>query len=118
MNTGWPFFKPQYAERASLHRVIAGRILIGIQVDEDNLLLRFMDSTLCVNLKTRMYKFQPVFADWMTLPDLLLVTQVIEDQHQVILETSGGSCAAHIEVREIGREWRITLQSWRNPAYT
>jgi hypothetical protein len=107
MKTGWIFFTP------SLQRAIAGRILTGILVEENNLYLRFVDSTLCVDLHTRAYKFQPVQVYWLTLPGWLRVTRVIEDQHQVILETSGSLFTARIIVRKAGKEWHITFQGGR-----
>jgi len=109
MNALQRYFKSQH----SLHHAIAGRVLTGILIEEESLLLRFVDATLRVNLKTRVYKFQPVLAHWLTLPGWLRVTRVIEDQHQVILETSGGLFIARIIVREIENEWRITFQGGR-----
>ena len=113
MKAGWAFFRAQRARQQSLHRAIAGRILTGILVEEDNLLLRFVDATLRINLQTRAYKFQPVLVHWLTLPGWLRVTRVIEDQHQVILETSGSLFTARIIVRETEREWHITFQGGR-----
>jgi hypothetical protein len=113
MKAGWAFFKPQHARQPSLHRAIAGRILTGILVEEDNLLLRFVDATLRIDLNTRVYKFQSVLVHWLTLPGWLRVTRVIEDQHQVILEISGGLFTARIVVRETEREWHITFQGGR-----
>ena len=113
MKAGWTFFRAQGARQPSLHRAIAGRILTGILVEEDNLLLRFVDATLRIDLNTRVYKFQSVLVHWLTLPGWLRVTRVIEDQHQVILETSGGLFTARIVVREIEHEWHITFQGGR-----
>jgi hypothetical protein len=41
------------------------------------------------------------------------VTRVIEDQHQVILETSGSLFTARIVVREVRHEWQIAFQGGR-----
>jgi hypothetical protein len=111
MKASWPFSRPQ--RPPSLHHAIAGRLLTGILVEEDNLFLRFVDATLRVNLKTRSYSFNPVPVHWLILPGWLRVVRVIEDQYQVILETSGSLFTARIVVREIEREWRITFQGGR-----
>ena len=113
MKAGWTFFRPQHARWPSLHRAIAGRVLTGILIEEENLLLRFVDATLRVNLKTRTYGFQPVQVHWLTLPGWLRVTRVIQDQHQVILETSGNLFTARIVVRETECEWHMTFQGGR-----
>ncbi|MBI1793426.1 MAG: hypothetical protein HYR70_04460 [Chloroflexi bacterium] len=97
----------------SLHRAIAGRDLTGILVDDGNLLLRFSDAMVVVDLSTRAHRFQPVLATWITFPGWLRIARVIEDQSQVILVVSGALFTARIVIRHINNEWRMILQGGR-----
>ena len=104
-----------YETRSKLHRILAGRILTGILLDngDPHLLLRFQDATMLVNLETRSHSFQSIQATWMMFPGWLRITRVVEDRSQVILEVSGALFIAHIAVRKIGGEWRMVLQGGR-----
>ncbi len=100
--------------KASLHQAIAGRDLIGIMLDDGNLLLRFIDAAMVINLSERTYRFQRVLSDWIAFPGWLRVARVIEDQNQVILEVSGAIYTARIAVRKSGNDdWHIVFQGGR-----
>ncbi len=111
MRTIWPFSVPRC--KPALQRVVAGRILTGILIDDGNLLLRFVDAMLIVDLSKRICRFQSVLANWMILPGWLRVVRVIEDQNQIIMVVSGALYTAHIIVRKVGGEWNIVLQGGR-----
>ena len=102
------------ARAPTLHRAIAGRDLTGIMLDDGNLLLRFIDSSMVIDLEKRTYRFQRVSSDWLAFPGWLRVTRVIEDQSQVILEVSGAIYTARIAVRKRGNDdWHIVFQGGR-----
>ena len=75
-------------DKSSLHQAIAGRSLTGMLIDDGNLLLRFNDAAMVVDLSKRTFAFRRVLADWITFPGWLRITRVIEHQNQIILEVS------------------------------
>ena len=97
----------------SLDRAIAGRNLTGIMLDDGNLLLRFTDAQMIINLSDRTFRFHHVLSDWITFGGWLRVSHVIEDQSQIILEVTGAIFTARIAVRKTGDDWHIVFQGGR-----
>ena len=111
MSITWlPFLRHQ---PPSLQHVIAGRDLTGILVDGGNLLLRFPDAMMIIDLAARTYRFQPILATWLTFPGWLRIVRVIEDQSQIILVVSGALFTARIIIRSTKDGWRMILQGGR-----
>ena len=100
-------------DKSSLHRAIAGHNLTGILIDDGNLLLRFNEAAMVVDLSKRTFAFRRVLADWITFPGWLRITRVIEDQNQIILEVSGALFTSRIAVRRVEGDWKIVLQGGR-----
>ena len=111
MNFSWPHFLRR--KPPSLQRAIAGRDLTGILLEDGNLLLRFPDAMMVIELSTRAYRFQPILATWMTFPGWLRIVSVIEDQSQIILVVSGALFTARIIIRKTKDGWRMVLQGGR-----
>ena len=111
MSITWPHFLRH--RPPSLQCAIAGRDLTGILVDDGNLLLRFPDAMMVVDLSTRTYHFQSVLATWMTFPGWLRIARVIEDQSQIILVVSGALFTARIIIRSTKNGWQMILQGGR-----
>jgi hypothetical protein len=108
----WRVFHPS-PEKPSLQRAIAGRDLTGIMLDDGNLLLRFTDAQMVINLSDRTFRFQHVLSDWITFPGWIRISRVIEDQSQIILEVSGALFTARIAVRQTNSDWMIVFQGGR-----
>ena len=111
MSITWPHFLRH--RPLSLQRTLAGRDLTGILVEDGNLLLRFPDATMVVDLSTRAYRFQPILATWLTFPGWLRIVRVIQDQSQIILVVSGALFTARIIIRRTKDDWRMVLQGGR-----
>jgi hypothetical protein len=111
MNIAWLSFLRH--RPPSLQRAIAGRDLTGILLEDGNLLLRFPDATMVIDLSTRAYRFQPILATWLTFPGWLRIARVIEDQSQIILVVSGALFSARIIIRRAKDDWRMILQGGR-----
>jgi len=111
MSITWPHFLRH--RPPSLQRAIAGRDLTGILMDDSNLLLRFPDAMMVIDLSMRTYRFQPILATWMTFPGWLRIVRVIEDQSQIILVVSGALFTARIIIRKTKDGWRMVLQGGR-----
>jgi hypothetical protein len=111
MSIAWPPFLQH--RPPSLRDAIAGRDLTGILVEDDNLLLRFPDAAMVIDLPTRTYRFQTVLATWLTFPGWLRIAHVIEDKSQVILVVSGALFTARIIIRHTKNGWRMILQGGR-----
>ena len=99
--------------KPSLHRAVAGRSLTGILIDDGNLLLRFTDAAMVIDLSKRTFAFRRVLADWLTFPGWLRISRVIEDQNQIILEVSGALFTSRIAIRKTDGDWKIVLQGGR-----
>ena|ERR1700690_443753 len=99
--------------KPSLQQAIAGRGLTGILIDDGNLLLRFTDAAMVIDLSKRTFAFRRVLADWIIFPGWLRITRVIEDQNQIILEVSGALFTSRIVVRRADGDWKIVLQGGR-----
>jgi len=55
-------FRFRKKKTPSLHSAIAGRILTGLLIEENNLLLRFTDTSMIVNLPDRTFAFRTAFS--------------------------------------------------------
>ena len=106
-------FRFRKKKTPSLHSAIAGRILTGLLIEENNLLLRFTDTSMIVNLPDRTFAFRTIQAHYITFPGWLRVMHVAQDQSQIILEVLGGLYTARISICFTNNNWKIVFQGGR-----
>ena len=94
----------------SIKKLLAGRLLTGIVVNEEKLSLRCTDAHIEVDLDARSWKFGSSPDYYITFPGLLRIARVLEDESQIVLIISGALFSSQIAIRK-KTDWRIVFDA-------
>ena len=94
----------------TLKELLTGRLLTGIIANEGILSLRCTDARIEIDLSARSWEFGSSPDYWLSLPRLLRIARVLEDESQIVLVISGALYSSKIAIRK-KTDWRILLDA-------